>query len=100
MVLLSRSVRFLCLLFVSFVIIGSALAEVPAPSAVRAVQCGAFPTREEADLCKSRLATLGYGPIWEAEQDGFIKILVGKCENYVDTVILRDKLRQNMPLMM
>jgi len=82
-------------LLVFFLLINLSMAQVPPPTHIRAVQCGAFPTQEEANLCKTRLQTLGYGPIWQKNDKDLIKVLVGKCETLADSVILRDSLREN-----
>lgn len=69
--------------------------EVPKPTALRAVQCIAAKTQEEANLCKVRIEQLGYSPVWQINEKDRFKILVGKCESYLDAHILRDSLRNN-----
>lgn len=72
-----------------------AMAQVPPPAAERSVQCGSFATQAEADVCKTRLAALGYGPVWQVEESSRIRVQVGRCERLVDAIILNDSLKKN-----
>jgi hypothetical protein len=85
-------VLFLSLLFFvcSFV-----FSEIPPPAAVRSAQCGAFTSLEESQECIARLIALGCSPVWTVEEDGYTKVLVGKCERLIDAIILKNSLRGN-----
>jgi tetratricopeptide (TPR) repeat protein len=83
------------LILFSIIFVHNAFSEVPPPASVRAVQCGAFPTQEEADLCMTSLENLGYGPVWKRDDPDYIRVLVGICDNYTDAHILKMSLREN-----
>jgi hypothetical protein len=83
------------LILCSIIFVYNAFSEIPPPTSVRAVQCGAFPTQEEADLCMTNLENLGYGPVWKRDDPDYIRVLVGICDNYTDAHILKVSLREN-----
>lgn len=72
-----------------------AAVEVPAPSAVRAVQCGAFQSEAEAGPLVASLEASGYGPVWLHQSNGKTLVLVGRCERFPDALILKRSLRAN-----
>ncbi len=68
-------------------------AEVPPPSALRAVQCGALSTATEADTLERRLEAAGFGPIWRSNDEDYVRIYVGRLDRYPDTHLLKNDLR-------
>jgi tetratricopeptide (TPR) repeat protein len=69
---------------------------VPAPAAMRSVECGRFPTQAEVAALITKLVAEGYGPVWQrTREDGSIQVLVGKCEYLADAIWLRNSLRKN-----
>ena len=64
------------------------------PVNVYGVQCRAYRTQDDTDICKAKLKNLGYGPTWEVRENNYIKVITGKFEFSPDACILRDTLRK------
>ena len=61
---------------------------IPEPDALWAVQCGVFSLQDSAASMVEKITGLGYSPVWIEETNGLIKVIVGKCEVYVEAMAL------------